>query len=278
MAKLSISKAWEESIAFLGRESRLVAPVALATFMIPATLFGWYNPSGDPNQAGGGLGWPLTLFVLVLAIMGQMVIAGLAVGWSGSVGSALSHAFKRVWGVLATVLIVFVPLTIVLVLLLAAVLGGAGMTDPAQLTPEALAAVPGFGLILLIMTAAFLFAAVRLFPMAAIGMVETANPMRILSRSWQLTRGSFLRLLGTLTLILIASFVASIAVTAVVGSAMTIASGEPQPYNLSALIVSLADALVGALISAVSAALVGRIYAQMTAGVATVPDTGPASE
>jgi hypothetical protein len=278
MAKLSISKAWEESIAFLGRESRLVAPVALATFMIPASLFGWYNPSGDPNLASGGLGWPLTLVVLILAIMGQMVIASMAVGWSGSVGAALAHAFKRVWGVLATLLIVFVPLTIILVLLLAAVLGSAGMTDPAQLTPEALAAVPGFTLVLLVMISAYLFAAVRLFPMAAVGMVETANPFRILRRCWQLTAGNFLRLLGTLLLILIVSLVASIAVTAVIGSAMTIAAGEPEPYNLSALIVALADALVGALISAVSAALVGRIYAQMTAGAATVPDTGRAGE
>jgi hypothetical protein len=272
MARLSISKAWEETIGFLGRESRLVTPVALAMFMIPDTLFGWYNPSGDPNQASGGLGWPITLLVLILTIAGQMVIAGLAVGWSGSIGAALAQALKRVWGVLAAVLMVFVPLTVVLIFAIAIMVGSAGITDPTQVTAEALAGVPGIRPLLLIMTVVFLFAAVRLFPLSAVGMVETASPFHLLSRCWQLTQGNFLRLLLTFLLFLVAGIVASFAVTTVVGSAMTIAAGEPQPYNLSALIVSLADALVSAAISAVSAALVGRIYAQLTAAPASVPE------
>jgi hypothetical protein len=272
MAKLSISKAWEESIAFLGRESRLVTPVALAMFMVPGTLFGWYNPSGDPSKASGGLGWPFTLLVLALAVSGQMVIAGLAIGWRGSVGSALAQSMRRVWGVLAAVLIVFIPLTMLLVFAVAIMVGGAGITEPAQITAEALAAVPGLRMLLLVMTLIFLFAAVRLFPLSAVGMVETSNPLRLLSRCWRLTAGNFLRLLATLLLFLVAGLVASMAVTTVVGSAMTIIAGEPQPYNVSALIVALADATVSAAISAISAALVGRIYFQMTAADATVPE------
>lgn len=272
MANLSISKAWDEASAFLKREMRLVAPVALAAFMIPATLFGWYNPSGDPNLAAGGLGWPLTLFILVLAMAGQMTIAGLAVGWSDSVGAALRHAFARVWGLLGTILLLFVPLTIILLLVIAMMVGGAGLTDPSQITPEALAALPQVSFVVLIAMLVFLFVAVRLFPMSAVAMVETANPIRLLSRCWKLTRGHFLRLLGTLLLILIASAVASIAVTAVIGSIMTIIAGEPQPYNLSALIVALFDGLVSAAISAISAALVGRIYVQLSAGAPGVPD------
>lgn len=272
MAKLSISKAWEESSAFLRREARLVAPVALAMFTVPATLFGWYNPSGDPNQATGGLGWPLTLVILVLAISGQMAIAGMAIGWSGSVGSALAHALRRVWGVLGTVLIVFLPLSVALVLVIAMMVGGAGLTDPTQVTPEALAAIPGLSIVVLIFTFIFLFVATRLFLISSLGMVETANPVRILARSWQLTSGHFLRLVGTLLLIVIASFVASLAIAVVVGSLMTMVAGEPRPYNLSALVVSLADGVVSAAISAVSAALAARVYVQLSAGQASVPE------
>lgn len=272
MAKLSISKAWEESSAFLRREARLVAPVALAMFTVPATLFGWYNPSGDPNQATGGLGWPLTLVILVLAISGQMAIAGMAIGWSGSVGSALAHALRRVWGVLGTVLIVFLPLSVALVLVIAMMVGSAGLTDPTQVTPEVLAAIPGLSFVVLIFTFIFLFVATRLFLISSLGMVETANPVRILARSWQLTSGHFLRLVGTLLLIVIASFVASLAIAVVVGSLMTMVAGEPRPYNLSALIVSLADGVVSAAISAVSAALAARVYVQLSAGQASVPE------
>jgi hypothetical protein len=272
MANLSISKAWDESSAFLKREMRLITPVALATFMIPATLFGWYNPSGDPNLASGGLGWPLTLVILILAMTGQMTIAGLAIGWSGSVGSALRHAFGRVWGLLATVLLLFIPMTVILILVIAVMVGGAGLTDPSQVTPEALAALPQVSFTVLIATLIFLFVAVRIFPLSAVAMTETANPIRLLARCWQLTRGHFLRLLGTLFLILIASFVASVAVTAVIGSVMTLVAGEPQPYNLSALIVALFDGVISAGISAISAVLVGRIYVQLSAGEASVPD------
>jgi hypothetical protein len=272
MAALSISKAWDEASSFIRREGRLLIPVALAMFAVPATLFGWYNPSGDPNQATGGLGWPLTLAILIVAIAGQMAIAGMAIGWSGSVGGALAQALRRVWGVLATLLMVFIPLTVVLVLALALIVGSAGITNPAQVTPQTLAAVPGMSMALLAMTLIFLFLATRLFVITPVGMVETTNPVRIFARSWRMTSGHFLRLVGTLLLILVASLIASIAVAAVIGSAMTLAMGEPQPYDLSALIVALADGIVSAAISTVSAALVGRIYVQLSAGQPSVPE------
>lgn len=272
MSSLSIGKAWEEASTFLRRESRLVTPVALTMFMVPATLYGWYNPTGDPNQASAGLGWPILLILLVMTIMGQMVIAGMAIGWSGSVGAGLGHAFKRVWGVLGAVMLVFIPLTVVLLLAIAILVGGAGIADPSQITPESLAKVPGVAPVLLATIVLFLFVGTKLFPMAAIGMVETANPLRLLARSWTITRGSFWRLLGTFLLILVVNFVASVAVLTVIGSIMTIAAGQAQPYNLTALIVALFDGLVGALIAAISAALVGRIYVQLSAPIASVPE------
>ena len=272
MSMLSIGKAWDEASAFLRRESRLVTPVALAMFMVPATLYGWYNPTGDPNQAPAGLGWPIMLVLLVMTIMGQMVIAGMAIGWAGSVGAGLNHAFKRVWGVVGAVMLVFIPLTTAVLLAIAMLVGGAGITDPAQITPESLAKVPGVAPMLLAMVVLFLFVGTKLFPIAAIGMIETANPLRLLARSWTLTRGAFWRLFGTFLLIILVNFVASVAVLAVIGSVMTIAAGQAQPYNLTALVVALFDGLVGALIAAISAALVGRIYAQLAAPTATVPD------
>ena len=272
MNSLSIGRAWDEASAFLKRESRLVTPVALAMFMAPATLFGWYNPTGDPNQASGGIGWPLTLIVWVMTIMGQMVIAGLAIGWTGSVGAGLSHAFKRVWGVLGAVMLVFIPLTILLILAIGLLLGTARIVDPTQVTPESLASVPGVMPLLLIMILVFLFVGTRLFLLAPTAMMETANPVRLLARSWRLTGAAFWRILGTFLLIIIVSFVASVAVVATIGSLMTLAAGQAQPFNLTALVIAIFNALVGAAISAIAAALVGRIYAQLAAPAAGVPE------
>ena len=63
------------------------------------------------------------------------------------------------------------------------------------------------------------------------------------------------------------------AATAVVGSLATLTAGEARPFNTTALLVALASGLVGALVSSVSAAMGGRIYAQLAAPEATVPNS-----
>jgi Membrane domain of glycerophosphoryl diester phosphodiesterase len=272
MSKLSIGKAWEEASAFLVREIRLVTPVALALFAVPAALMGWINPGGQPATAPGGLGWPLTLIALIVTMIGQMSIAALAIGWSGSIGGVMALAARRVWGLLGTVLLVFVPLTILTIIAVAVLIGSAGITDPGEMTPQALAATPGIGIILIVLVLLFLFIGVRLFPISAIAITETANPLKLLSRSWRLTRGHFLRLLAVLLLVVIAAMAASIAVTTVVGSLMALVAGEPKPFSLSALITALADGIIASAISAISAAMVGRIYVQLSAGQASVPE------
>jgi hypothetical protein len=272
MSKLSIGKAWDETSAFVVREIRLVAPVALALFAVPAALIGWINPGGQPATAPGGLGWPLMLIALIITMIGQMTIAALAIGWSGSIGSAIGLAARRVWGLLGTVLLVFVPLGIIAAIALAVLIGSAGLTDSSEFTAQTLEATPGIGLFLLVLLVLFVVIGVRLFPISAVAISETSSPVTLLKQSWRLTRGHFGRLLVVLLLILIAATVASAAVTAVVGSLMTLVSGEARPFSVSALVTGLADGVIASAITALSAALVGRIYVQLSAGQPSVPE------
>jgi hypothetical protein len=272
MSVLSIGRAWEETSAFLRREMRLVMPVALALFAIPATLAGWISPSAQ-GQPGGGPGWLITLIVLIAAMMGQLTIAGLAVGWPESLGSAIARSFARVWGMLAAAMIAFLPLAVVAVLVLAVILGSAGLTDPARLTPEAMMRAPGITVFMIGLLLVFLFLGARLFPMSAIAFCETSSPFALLGRAWRMTSGHFGRLVAVLLLFLIAAAVLGSAVTAVIGSAVTLASGEITPFSLSALLVALFEGVVSAAVSAISAAMVGRIYAQLSGSERlSVPD------
>ena len=273
MAALSIGQAWEESSAFLRREYRLVSPLALAFFAIPTALTGWISPSVNAAATEGAPSWLLTLAVLIAAMIGQISIAGLAIGWSGSLGSAIARAFARVWGVLAATMIIFLPLAMVAVVVLAVILGQAGLADPAQMTPEAVARAPGAALFVLALLIVFLVVAVRIFPISAVAFAETANPFTMIKRAWRLTSGHFLRLLGLLLLLLIAAVVASAAVTLPIGSIATLLAGDVSPFSLSALIVALFEGAISAAISAVSATMVARVYAQLAgAGTAGVPD------
>jgi hypothetical protein len=264
--KLSIGKAWEETSAFLGKEARLVAPVALATFAFPAVLSGWAFPGG----ATGAMGWVM-LLALIVALIGQMTIVLLANGWRGSIGEAMGRAVRRLPVLIGALLIVFLPLILIAIIAMTAVLSSAGITDPTTLTPQTLARVPNIGWIALLLTLFFIVAGVRLFPVAAIAANEPVGPIALLRRSWRLTSGSFWRLLALVLLLGVLTMVVSQAVTAVTGSVAALAVGEPRPFNLSALLIALATGLVGAIISTVSATMVGRVYAQLSVAPSVPP-------
>ena len=265
--KLSIGKAWEEASAFLGKEARLVAPVALATFALPSVLASWAYPGGS---TGGGAGL-LMLLVLLAAIVGQMTIVLLVNGWRGSVGEALTKAARRSPIPIAALVIIILPLMLIAIVGFGTSMASAGITDPAALTPEAIAKLPKVGWLLLFFIVALIVILVRFFPISAIAASEPIGVIKLIKRSWNLTKGSFWRLLALVLLLGIIALVLGWAVTGVVGSIAALAAGEPRAFNLSALIVALASGLVGAVVSTVSAAMVGRVYAQLAAPDASVP-------
>ena len=261
--KLSIGKAWEETSAFLAREGRLVAPVALALFALPSILINWAYPAGSTGAAGGGA--MLGLFIILIAAMiGQMTIVLLSTGWQGSIGEALGKVARRVPTLVVAALIVFGPWLLVFLVAIAVTLVSAGITDPATLTPAAIAKIPGVAWLLLIMILVAIFLSVRLFTLSAVAANEQVGPIGLIKRSWAMTRGQFGRLLALFLLLAVAVVVLSAAVAAVIGSVTSIALGEAQPFNLAALIVSLAGGIVSALVSSVSAGMVGRVYAQLS--------------
>jgi len=58
MTKLSLSRAWEESVAVLAHEGRLLLPVALALFVLPGLIVNVSMPPAEPGQfPPRGPGW-----------------------------------------------------------------------------------------------------------------------------------------------------------------------------------------------------------------------------
>ena len=47
MSKLSLSRAWEETMAVLAHEGRLVLPVALALFVLPGLILNASMPAAE---------------------------------------------------------------------------------------------------------------------------------------------------------------------------------------------------------------------------------------
>lgn len=268
MGDVSIGKAWEETSSFLGRESKLVIPVALATLTVPAAIQGWVNPA-LPGQSGA---FPLLgLVALLVTVAGQMAIARLAIGWSGSVGEAIGLAFRRLPTLIASALIVYLPMVLVLVVVLGTSVGSEDLARLETMTPEEMVKLPGVIWSVLLFALAVLVLAARFLPSLGIAASEAGGPVRLIKRSWAMTRGNFWRLLGLILLLGIASLIFSSAVQAVAGAVIALVVGPVQPLGLSALLLGLANGLVGAVVGSVYATMVGRIYAQLAVET-SVPD------
>lgn len=269
MSSLSINKAWDESVAFINREVRLVFPLALAFFMLPSVLLGWAQPPGTVQESGVGVF--ISLLLLLLVLVGQIAIVRLALGWGDSVADAISRSARRALPVIGASMLVFVPLLLIALLLLMIVLAASGVTNPAEMTSERLATMPSVALVILAFMLLLVAVAARLMPMSAVAAAEDVGPIGLINRSLALSKGHFWKLLGVFILVAIASMIIESATSLLGGTVMALLLGAPEPFNLSALIVALLSGFVSAAASAIAAILTARIYVQLAARP-TVPD------
>lgn len=267
MSSLSISTAWDQTRSILARDGQLYAAVALALIVLPEVIFAVV---GAPGPQASLLTKVIYTAVLLLGFVAQIALNRLAIGPSVTVGTAIRTGFARVGSVIVVLVLFSVALMIVAVVLLM-VLGATRVVTipaPGQAPPSSL-------ILLLVLLVALGFAIVQLaFPVAA---VETGHPLRIISRSWELAKGHYARLLGFIGLIIF-SFILLVAATQYgVGSAVQLALGPPKPGTLSALVLGLAVGLVQAPFTVIAATMLARIYTQLSGrgeAQASVPSSG----
>lgn len=267
MTKVSISRAWDETKAILGRDGRLLMAIALALFVLPGLVSDLLS---EPTRSGAipqmGPGMLLGLIAVLIALVGQMAIVRLAVGPPLTVGEAIGHGARRMPVYLAATLLWLFPLGLIGVAIVTAVRA----RSPDQLPPSA-------ALALLVLLAAVLYLAVRMLMTSPVASVERGGPIAALKRSWQLTRGNWGRLFVFLMLFLVLVGVLTLAVGSILGLVTTILLGTPEPMSIGALVVSLVSQLLAAALSVLFTVMLARIYVGITAGrepEASVPHSG----
>lgn len=254
MASLSIGDALNEASAFLGREARLVLPVAFMFIALPSAVLQAVLPETRPNELPEPGLWIAVLpLAAAVGLVGSIALSFLALRPGASVGEALQRGLVRFLPVLGTVLLV--------------VLAAFALFIPVALLIGMLALVTGIAALALLMPLLSLLPLivlwVRLLVMNAVGAAEEGGPLAILKRSWSLTAGHFWPLFGFLVLSLIAALAISAAVGAVGGSIIILAAGQPTPNGLSFYLLIILSALVQTLVSAFLQIMIARIYAQL---------------
>lgn len=267
LTKLSLSTAWDETRAIAAREGGLLASVALALLVLPATIAGAVNPAAltSPTMPAGQM-LLMWLAVLVIALAGRLAVIRLAQGPSTSVGDAIRHGLARLAPALGALLMFVMPISLLVTPFLLQVL--ANPTAPP----------PGASLAVLAICIAALVLGVRLMllvmPIAA---NERIGPIAILKRSWQLSRGNWWRLAVFVIVFFLASAIVTRAASFLVGIPAGLISGPIKPLTVGALLLSLAAALVEAAFAVLFSVMLARIYAQLggaNEAAASVPTSG----
>ncbi|HET9334903.1 MAG TPA: glycerophosphoryl diester phosphodiesterase membrane domain-containing protein [Sphingomicrobium sp.] len=269
MSALSIGKAWDEAKAALQANRKLIGPVALGLVLLPAVIVSMVEPQVAPGeQPPAGLWMLVALLMVLVMLVGELAIVMLINGWRGSVGEAIGKAARRTPIFVLAALCLLVPVVVIFSLLLG--LAGVGTSATGQIdwtNFNPLGWLVLFGFLL-----ALIYVSIRLLPLLAVVACENVGPIAALKRSFALTSGHFWRLLGFLLMLMIAFLIVALTVGAVVGAGVTLALGQPQPWSLSLLLIALAGGLIQAGFVTVYTAMLARIYAQLTAPIATVPE------
>lgn len=266
MAKLSISKAWDESRATIGRNGSLLTTIALAMFVLPGVVSDLVTPSAPPGQIPPLGGWTVVAaFTILIALVGQLAVIRLAIGSGPTVGEAIGHGARRAPVYFLATLIWILPF-----LLVGALLFGMIGRDPENASPGAVVA-------LLVLACIMLFFAIRMLMTSPVASAESLGPVGIVRRSWQLTAGNALRLFVFFMLFIIVLVVAAMAVGAIVGVIAELVLGGSEPMSVGALFISLVTQIVSAAVSVTLMVMLARIYVQLAgegAAEASVPTSG----
>lgn len=271
MASLSISQAWEEAKARISADGRLMSVVAAALIALPTLISGVVSPNSSDADTSL-LAAIVVLAAALLTIVGQLSIIRLAIGPAVSVGEAISHGARRMpIYVVAGILLACVLFVAMIPLALLLVAAGVPLDkDAISSSPLAMVLVTAFLLLILFIGTRFLMTS----PVAS---EESAGPIAILRRSWNLTEGHFWRLFGFIITFFIGAGIAAMAISWATSFIAILLLGPVDPMSASALIVGLVDAAVSSVITVVLAVTLARIYVQLNGrppAAVSVPTSG----
>lgn len=270
MAALSISKAWDEARAIMSGNSGLFVAVALALLVLPQIVAGVVK---TPTDDGGAAGSILMLIAALLGLVGQLAIIRLTLGSSVSVGEAITHGFRR-FPMLFLSMLVLILLYAVLLVPIAVLASALGVAPPrADVAPS-----PGLALVLLIIFVLLVALWPKFSIIPPVAGEERVGPVQTLRRSWDLTKGHYGRLLGLMLLMVLLALVLLLPAGIVGGLLGKLISPDLEPFSLGAFVTALVVSVAQAAFSVVVAALLARIYVQLNAGHATVPDVTARSD
>jgi hypothetical protein len=263
VAKLSISKAWDETREVLRRDGKLLATVALALIVLPGVVQNMVAPTPVAGQLPEAGPWMIVLLVtLLIGLIGQLALVRLATGPQTTVGEAITHGARRVLVYVAVAVIVLVPLAFAIVALM--------------LWSKKTGEAPGAALAMLVLLGLFIYLFVRFIISMAVTSAEPIGPIAVIQRTWSITRGNWWRLFGFVVLYIVAALLVMVAIGTMIGIIVGIVLGPAEPMSVAALLITLVTQIAVSAVTVVFVVMIARMYLQLAhhGAEASVPSSG----
>jgi hypothetical protein len=203
------------------------------------------------------------LLCFVAMSWGNLALVALSLNPSDGAGGARQTAARRLFPTLMLSLLLAVAMIALLAVALAVILPLSGIDlqlamsgGPADIPPGR-AGVLGLGLLALAVCLLWLYARLVLFSPI---MVAERRGIRVFSRSFALTRGLGLKIMGVLLLYSVVSWVAANATKFVFGSILRLLDEHGGVLTLSNIVTTILVSLVTTVFMVLAATFTGKLY------------------
>jgi hypothetical protein len=265
---VSMGNVWDRTAEFLSDNLGTILPIALVAIFVPAAISG--NLSELQQGAAPGLTAGLGLASLVLAVItfwGQLAITTLALDPAQGRGVARVATRRLPAALLVTIVLLLAMLALSIPFGIIMAVSGVDMSGAAtgampQVPPAAALWVI---LYLLILLPVLLWLAARLAVVLP-AIVGDRLALGAIARSWRLTRGVALKIVGVLILYAIVATVAYLAATTAFGAIITLIAGRGEDgLSLATVLTVIVGGAVSTAFTVLGTAFAAKLYLALRA-------------
>ena len=262
---VSMSTVWDRTAEFLSEHMGAIIGIALTGLFVPSVVGEILTPlnanAGPALKLGLGL---LGLLLLLVTLWGQLALTALTLAVADGAGAARVRAIRRL-GPFVLVMIALLVIALVLAVPALFIMIGAGvdvtrLNQPGVLQNMAPGAAGMVGIYILIAIPVALWLMARLAIVSTAVVVAEDVALGALRRSFRLTRGLALRIIGVLLLYGIVMWVATLAVETVVGALLGLMLEGAGPITTASVLTATCVALVGTIFSTIAAVYAAKLY------------------
>lgn len=265
---VSMGSVWDRTAEFLSDNLGALLPIALLAIFVPTTIsanLSGLQPTASP-AAASWLGFGVFLLALV-SFWGQLAVTALAI--DPALGREATKVATRRFPAALLVAIVMLVAALLFVIPIGVMLAVAGV-DLTGLEGGRMPTVPDsvtlwvtlYGLVITVV-AIWVFARLAVVIPAIVG---DRLAIGAIVRSWKLTRGVALKIVGVLILYAIVSIVANLAATTAFGAVMYLVAGRGEDgLSLASVLTTIVGGTVSTAFTVLGTAFLAKLYVALLA-------------